>query len=35
MPELADAVSRFLPRPLSEDMPAQRAIGPDLPPPRA
>jgi len=35
MPELADAAPRVLPRPLSEDMPAQRAIGPDLPPPRA
>lgn len=35
MLERVDATPRILPRQLSDDLPAQRAIGPDLPPPRA
>lgn len=34
-PDLAAGLSGSLLRPLSDEMPAQRSIGPDLPPPRA
>lgn len=34
-PDLAAGLSDSLPRPHSDAMPAQRSIGPDLPPPRA
>ncbi|MCX5581561.1 hypothetical protein [Kaistia terrae] len=33
--DAVDAVMRVRLRPLSDEMPAQQAIGPDLPPPRA
>jgi hypothetical protein len=34
-PDVVDAVMRVRQRPLSDEIPAQQAIGPDLPPPRA